>query len=173
MWGRRGAGVALAVVSVALVAAAVAWAGPDSRQVEMLDNCDGPSFNAAIGPGTCNRDGGLSFEQFFGALSRGGAPSWRFSPGQLNVDVGGTIMAPNRGGEFHTFTPVAAFGGGCIDELNGPLGLSPVPECGIPGIFGTTGAGPGEAVTTGALAAGTQRFMCLIHPWMRTTVSVG
>ena len=174
MWKRRGAGVAAAVVSVvALVATAVAWAGPGSRQVQILDSCDGPSFNAAIGPGTCNRNGGLSFEHFLAALTRGGAPSWRFSPGQLKVDAGGTLTANNRGGEFHTFTPVAAFGGGCVAELNGPLGLSPVPECGIPGIFGTTGAGPGASVTTGSLAAGTQRFMCLIHPWMRTTVSVG
>jgi hypothetical protein len=76
---RRKAGVA------ALVAAAVAWAGPSSRQVQVLDNCDGPSFNAAIGPGTCIRNGGLSFEQFLGALSRGGAPSWRFSPGELSA----------------------------------------------------------------------------------------
>ena len=171
---RRGAGVAAAVVSVvALVAAAVAWAEPSNRQVQMLDNCDGPSFNATIGPGTCVRNGGLTFEQFFAALSTGGAPSWRFSPGRLNVEAGGTITAVNRGGEFHTFTPVAAFGGGCVDELNGPLGLTPVPECGVPGIFGTTGAGPGASVTTSSLGAGTQLFMCLIHPWMRTTVTVG
>jgi hypothetical protein len=40
---RRGAGIAAAVVSiVALVAATAAWAGPSSRQVQMLDNCDGP-----------------------------------------------------------------------------------------------------------------------------------
>jgi hypothetical protein len=74
---KREAGVAAAVVSVvALVAAAVAWAGPSSRHVQVLDSCDGPSFNATIGPGTCNRNGGLSFEQFFAALERGGAPSW-------------------------------------------------------------------------------------------------
>ena len=174
MWRRRGAGVAAAMVSgVALVAAAVAWAGPSSPQVQMLDNCDGPSFNAAVGAGTCIRNGGLSFEQFLGALAKGGAPSWRFSPGQLTVDAGSTITAHNRGGEFHTFTPVVAFGGGCVPELNGPLGLTPVPECATPGIFGTTGAGPGGSVTIGALAAGTERFMCLIHPWMRATVSIG
>jgi plastocyanin len=174
MGRKRGAGAAAAVVSVvALVAAAVAWAGPGSRHVQVLDNCDGPSFNATIGPGTCNRNGGLSFEQFFAALARGGAPSWRFSPDELKVEAGGTITANNRGGEFHTFTPVAAFGGGCVPELNGPLGLSPVPECAIPGIFDTTGAGPGASVTTGSLGAGTHRFLCLIHPWMRTTVSVG
>jgi plastocyanin len=171
---RRATGVAAAAVSiVALVATTVAWAGSSSRQVQMLDTCDGPSFNAVIGPGTCNRNGGLSFGQFFAALSRGGAPSWRFSPGQLKVGAGGTVTASNRGGEFHTLTPVAAFGGGCIAALNEPLGLTPVPECGIPDIFETTGAAPGASVTTGSLGAGTQRLQCLIHPWMRTTVSVG
>lgn len=166
----RGAGITAAMVSVVtLVVAAVAWAGPSSRQVQILDNCDGPSFNAAIGPGTCIRNGGLSFEHFIAALAKGGAPSWRFSPGQLKVEAGGTITANNRGGEFHTFTPVAAFGGGCVPPLN--MGMSPVPECGIPGIFGTTGVGPGASLTTGPLGAGTQRFMCLIHPWMKTTVN--
>jgi hypothetical protein len=87
-------------------------------------------------------------------------------------EAGGTITATNRGGEFHPFTPVAAFGGGCIDALNGPLGLSPVPECGIPDIFGTTGVEPGASLTTGSLAAGTKRFMCLIRPWMRTTAGI-
>ena len=46
----------------ALVVAAVAWAGASNRQVNILDNCDGPSFNAALGPGTCVRNGGLTFE---------------------------------------------------------------------------------------------------------------
>jgi plastocyanin len=170
---RRARLAAAGVCVVALVAAAVAWVGPGSRNVQMLDNCDGPSFNAAIGPGTCTRNGGLTFQKFFGALARGGAPSWRFSPGQLKLNAGGTITAPNRGGEFHTFTRVAAFGGGCIAPLNAALGLTPVPECGIPGILATTGAGPGGSVTTGSLAAGTHRFMCLIHPWMKTTVTVG
>jgi plastocyanin len=171
---RGGAGVAAAVVSVvALVAATAAWAGPSSRQVQILDNCDGPSFNAVIGPGTCNRSGGLTFQKFFAALSKGGASSWRFSPGQLKVEAGGTITARNRGGEFHTFTPVAAFGAGCIAALNGPLGLTPVPECDIPGILETTGVVPGASLTTDSLGAGTQPFQCLIHPWMKTTVSAG
>jgi hypothetical protein len=83
------------------------------------------------------------------------------------------VTARNNGGEFHTFTRVAAFGGGCIAALNGPLELSPVPECSIPGIILATGAVPGASVTTGSLGTGTHRFECLIHPWMRTTVSVG
>jgi hypothetical protein len=68
---------------------------------------------------------------------------------------------------------VASFGGGCIDVLNGLLGLTPVPECaGFPfGAFGATLVRPGETLSV-TLAPGTHRFECLIHPWMRTTVVV-
>jgi plastocyanin len=170
---KRGAGL-LAAGIVALATATLASAGAGHRQVLMLDACDGPSFNAAIGEGTCTRPGGVTFDKFIGQLLKHGeAPAWRFSPEQLKLDAGGTISAPNRGGEFHTFTEVAAFGGGCVPDLNALLGLTPVPECGIPGIFGTTGAPPGGVVTTGALPAGTHLFMCLIHPWMRSTAQVG
>jgi plastocyanin len=172
--GRLALTAGLAGVVVALVAATLAWAGAGHRQVQMLDACDGPSFDAAIGPGTCVRNGGVTFERFIGQLvARQDAPAWRFSPDRLALEAGGTITAWNRGGEFHTFTEVAAFGGGCVDELNAVLGLTPVPECSIPGIFEATGVVPGGDVTTGALAAGTHRFLCLIHPWMRTTVTAG
>ena len=93
----------------------------------------------------------------------------RFSPGQLKLDTGGTITARNRGGEFHTFSEVAAFGGGCVPEINELLGLEPVAECSIPDIFPTTGVPPGASLTTEPLEAGAHRFMCLIHPWQRTT----
>ena len=71
-------------------------------------------------------------------------------------------------------TEVANFGGGCIGVLNGLLGLSPVPECaGFPGgPFRATLILPGETRTV-TLAPGIHRFECLIHPWMRTTVTVG
>jgi plastocyanin len=170
------AGVAAVAGLVALlVAATVAWAAAGKRNVQMLDACDPASFNAAIGEEVCvGRGGGVKFDHFIAQLVRQGeAPAWRFSPERMKLAPGGTIEAWNRGGEFHTFTEVAAFGGGCVPDLNAVLGLTPVPECGIPGIFGTTGAAPGDSVETGALAAGTHRFLCLIHPWMRTTVQVG
>jgi plastocyanin len=167
-----------ALALVALTSAAIAWAGPDSRHVQMLDNCDGPSFNEVIGPGTCARNGGLTFAKFVARLLENGAvESWRFSPEKLSIDAGGTIMAVNRGGEDHTFSEVAEFGGGCIEEVNALLGLEPVDECagfpGPPGIgfFVSTLAAPGDSVTTPPLAAGTHRFLCLIHPWMRATVT--
>ena len=174
MRGRHALVSSVALALVALATAAIAWAGPDSRQVQMLDNCDGPSFNEAVGPGTCVRNGGLTFQRFVARLAeKKTVKSWRFSPEHLSIDAAGTITAVNGGGEDHTFSEVAEFGGGCIDVLNGILGLTPVPEClGFPGgVFGATLAGAGESLTTAPLGPGTHRFMCLIHPWMQTTVT--
>ena len=103
----------------------------------------------------------------------GMAPAWRNAPGQLKLPAGGTIEAYNKGGEFHTFTEVANFGGGCIAEVNALVGLTPVPECANAGVlFATTGVAPGDEVETPPLDSGVHRFECLIHPWMRTTVTV-
>ena len=122
------------------------------------------------------KDGTTTFSEFIGQLlAQGRAPAWRFAPSQLRLDPGGTLQAHNRGGEDHTFTEVANFGGGCIEALNGLLGLTPVPECaGFPGgAFGATLVPPGGTVTTSPLPPGIHRYECLIHPWMRTTANVG
>jgi plastocyanin len=143
-----------------------------SRQVVVRDDCDPATFNAVLGPGSCVKDGSTTFSEFVGQLiAQGRAPAWRFAPGQLSLAAGGTITARNIGGEDHTFTEVANFGGGCIGFLNGLLGLSPVPECaGFPfGAFGATAIPAGGTLTV-TLAPGIHRFECLIHPWMRTTV---
>jgi len=174
MRNRRILFAAASAVAAALVVVAVAAGAAQSRDVQVLDDCEPASFNAAIGPGTCVKDGGVTFSEFIDQLAtQGRAPAWRFSPEQLKLSAGGTLNAHNRGGEFHTLTEVAAFGGGCVAELNEILGLTPVPECATPGIFGTTGIAPRESLETAPLAAGTHRFMCLIHPWMKTTATVG
>jgi hypothetical protein len=167
---------------VVIVAAAIAASGtiaeakggPDVRRVQIFDACDPETFNAAIGPGTCVRNGGLSFDHFIAQLQKHGrAAAWYFSPGQLKLASGGTLLATNRGGEEHTFTEVAAFGGGCVAPLNMILGLTPVPECAVPGLFGSTLVQPGATRTVSGLATGVHRFQCLIHPWQRTTATVG
>lgn len=171
----RGIGILVLAVAATLLAAAVAWGGTASRQVQMLDDCEPVSFNAALmDDEACVKDGGTTFGEFVGQLlTQGRAPAWRFAPGHLKLDEGGTIEAVNRGGELHTFTEVAAFGGGCIQALDDLLGLQPVPECaGFPALIAATGASPGGAVRTVPLGPGVHRFECLIHPWMRTTVSV-
>src|SRR5262245_27159644 len=169
----------LAFVSVASLSLVLAFAGTVSasgaqRHVNMLDDCDSVSFNAVVGDGTCTKDGDTTFQEFIGQLiAKGHAPAWRFAPNAIQLPAGAAITAANRGGEFHTFTPVANFGGGCVQVLNDVLGLTPVPECANAGmLFATTGAAPGGSVTTPGLSPGVHRFECLIHPWMRATVTV-
>jgi plastocyanin len=170
--GPLGLAVATAATLATLIVASASWADASNRNVQILDACDPETFNAALGEGTCVRKGGgVTIDRFVDQLiAKGEAPAWRFSPEHLKLNAGGTVTAANRGGEFHTFTEVAAFGGGCVPDINELLGLEAVPECSIPDIFPTTGVPPGASVTTQALAAGQHRFMCLIHPWQRTTV---
>ena len=173
---RRLATMAGVVALLVLAPAAGSSAAGATRQVQVLDDCDPATFNAAIGPGTCIKDGGTTFQEFIAQLlAQGRAPAWRFAPAQLKLDPGGTLQARNRGGEDHTFTEVANFGGGCIEALNDLLGLTPVQECaGFPGgAFAATLVRPGGTVTTAPLPPGIHRYECLIHPWMRTTVTVG
>jgi plastocyanin len=171
--GRLGIAAVLAFVLTLVLTTGSSAVSP-SRQVVMGDDCDPATFNAVIGPGTCVKNGSTTFSEFVSQLiAQGRAPAWRFAPDQLSLAAGGTVKAINIGGETHTFTEVANFGGGCIDFLNGLLGLTPVPECaGFPGgVFGAT-AVPAGGTLTATLAPGVHRFECLIHPWMRTTVEV-
>jgi plastocyanin len=157
-----------------VAAAAHGHEGHGVATVLMRDNCEPASFNQAVGPHTCVGNGTTTFQQFISQLQTlKDAPEWRFDPSALSLPVGARIVAPNVGGEVHTFTEVKAFGGGCVDVLNMILGLTPVPECSNPGLFAATAAAPGGSVQTGPLAAGTHLFECLIHPWMRATVTVG
>ena len=170
----RPALIALASLALVLSAAAPASASKVERHVNMLDDCDTATFDAVLGPGACTKDGGTTFQAFVAQLlATGGSPAWRNAPAAVKLPAGGRIEAYNRGGEFHTFTEVANFGGGCVDEVNQLVGLTAVPECANAGmLFATTGAAPGDEVSTPALGAGVHRFECIIHPWMRTTVTV-
>ena len=169
------AAVAAALLLVPLLAASTSGAA-EHRRVTIRDACDPATFDAALqNPNACVRPGGgVAFDQFIGQLmAQGRDAAWRFAPSKLSLSAGGSIDAYNGGGEFHTFTEVAAFGGGCVPQLNQILGLTAVPECANAGaLFATTGVAPGAELEGAPLAAGTHLFQCLIHPWMRTTVVV-
>ncbi len=142
--------------------------------VEINDDCDPATFNAAIGPGTCVGNGQTTFAQFIAELTKDKTVGdWEFDPDKLKLDAGRKLVAINRGGETHTFTEVAAFGGGFIDLLNQLSGNPvPAPECLKPpsatNIFVPAGGSTPELT----LATGRHLFECCIHPWMRTTVTV-
>ncbi len=156
--------------------------GGDVRRVRVTDDCDPASFNTAFGAGTCVGDGETTLTSFIGQLkATGTAAGWAFRPARVRLDDDERVVAVNTGGEFHTFTEVATFGGGCIDGLNTILGLTPVAECTptvtvggrtVPAAFVTSGIDAGHNLHVHVLDPGTHRFECLIHPWMRSVVTV-
>ena len=124
-----------------------------------------------LGDGACVRNGGVTFADFIAQLTEHGtAGSWHFAPGTVNVHVGDILTSVNRGGEVHTFTEVAAFGGGFVADLN-VISRNPVPapECLDFGsiVFVPPGGKAGQPV----IAAGDERYQCCIHPWMRSVVN--
>ena len=143
----------------------------------MMDACDPDTFNApppaGAGPGTCVRSGGVQFATFLEQLGKHGTiGGWHFAPPDTSAAVGQVFVAMNRGGETHTFTEVEAFGGGIVPPLN-DLSHNPVvaPECSAlePDDF----VAPGGTYREEPLEhAGTAKFQCCIHPWMRLEVKV-
>jgi plastocyanin len=160
------------VVGDQLIAAAVQpHASASERLVTMMDACDPESFNTAVGPGTCvERQAGVKFPSFIDELTRTQkAGAWVFAPPVTTARAGQTLLAVNRGGEVHTFTRVASFGGGIVPVLNELSGNPDIaPEC--------LNLDADDFVPAGGIyeeevgEEGTQRFQCCIHPWMRTTL---
>ncbi len=146
--------------------------GAGSRLVSMMDACDPTTFNAAIGPGTCARNGGVSFDEFVAQLTKHHmAGAWHFAPPTVNMRVGQQLVAVNRGGEVHTFTEVAHFGGGIVPFLNDLSGNpTPAPEC--LALTGSDFIPPGGTATNDEDDSGTELYQCCIHPWMRAVVHV-
>lgn len=169
----------LITAGVAALAASVpATALAGDNVVKVRDACDPATFNAAIEEGTCVREGNsgsrVTFDEFLGAFPAG-HDKWAFK-GSPDVDAGESVVARfDRGGEFHTFTEVPAFGAGCVDLLNAAMGMTgpPVVDCEAAFSDPSSFVGVGfPKATTPALAEGTHRFMCVIHPWMTSTVEV-
>jgi hypothetical protein len=135
----------------------------------MMDACS-PSFNLFVGPGTCTRNGGVDFNEFVAQLTaHQAAGAWHNAPDQTDAWLGDSLVAVNNGGELHTFTRVATFGGGIVPFLNDLSGNETiVPECAAESTF----VPPGGTDTETLDQTDQLKFQCCIHPWMRTTVLV-
>ena len=159
--------------AVSAVAGALGKGGKAQRVVDLFDACDPETFNAALGPGTCVRNGGVRFENFLELLSRHhSVGAWHFTPPRAQMGVGDVLMAVNHGGETHTFTEVDEFGGGIVPDLNERMGLTSVaPEC--------NQLAPSDFIPAGGSSAetedeeGVEKYQCCIHPWMRAEVHIG
>lgn len=157
--------------------AAVEQASQGGTEIHPEDDCDPVTFTAArcnpAFPGTTTR------QSFLDQLAANHtAVGWEYGGGDAQVSSGTSVRVDNRGGETHTFSVVANFGGGRNDLLNQLTGNTVVaPEC-VNGPTPTNVDIPYQGsitVTTGAnglLKPGTYKVQCCIHPWMRTTVVV-
>jgi len=147
------------------------------KKIRLLDDCDPVTFNQVLGDGACVGNGHTTFDAFIAELAATqDAHKWRNSPSNMLVNVGRPTFIENRGGEVHTFTEVAEFGGGFVDQLNGISGNPiPAPECLNFANITLIPAGDsvdGPTAGTAGLPVGSHKFQCCIHPWMRTIVEV-
>ena len=175
---------------------------PQTKTVRIWDACDPQSFNDFFNQTVCipGHHGQTNFQDFLAELDLDKiAGGWRFNPllnatdgsfklVQLELQPGDRISLENVGGETHTFTKVAEYGGGFFDPLNARTGNpTPAPECARVLANGTLAPQPEsdtnqfvEAATTEAgplagtpvLPLGVTHWQCCIHPWMRINVAV-
>jgi len=158
---------------------------PAVAQVVALDECDPVTFNPATGPegtGFCHNVTayglGLHFETPLQKLidqANAGTPDpgWDFEPDELTIQKGTTLSVVDQGGEPHTFTEVAQFGGGFVPALN--AGQPTIPECdgGFKNLaVARTRILQGSRLDVTGLSKGKHLFQCCIHPWMRMEVNV-
>ena len=149
-------------------------------QIVALDECDPTTFNAASagGPGFCKNVTLGAFTTLSSLFAKAAAgtpdPGWDFEPDAIGIEQGTILSVVNQGGEPHTFTEVAKFGGGFIAGLNAP-GEETVPECsgGFSEVkVAKTRILQGSTINVTDLKEGEHLFQCCIHPWMRVKVKV-
>ena len=153
---------------------------PRIAQVVALDECDPATFNAALGADFCKNVSlaALGFattlsDLFAQAAAGTPDPKWDFEPDVVHMKAGSILSVVDQGGEPHTFTEVAQFGGGFIDGLN--HGEATVPECS--GGFANVAVAKTRILQAShlditGLQKGEHLFECCIHPWMRVKVEV-
>ncbi|MGA8621539.1 MAG: hypothetical protein WB660_23815 [Candidatus Sulfotelmatobacter sp.] len=150
---------------------------PRVAQVVALDECDPPTFNAVLGPDFCKNIAlgySTTLSDLFAEAAAGHPnPNWDFEPDTLKIKEGTVVSVVDQGGEPHTFTEVADFGGGFIPQLN--AGQEAVPECA--GGFSRVAVArtrllQGSQLQITGLSKGKHHFECCIHPWMRMDIDV-
>jgi hypothetical protein len=154
---------------------AVAQASQGGSEIHPEDDCDPATFGALCKAGFPGLTTLSAFLAEFNATNQ--VAKWEYGGGQAQVSLGNSFQVNNRGGETHTFSVVANFGGGRVPFLNAG-NATVAPEC-VAGPNATNvdiAAGGGLRVTTGATGVmktkGTFKVQCCIHPWMRTTVVI-
>lgn len=175
-----------ASLGLAATAGASSGSGGGGVVIEAQDACDPATFgpDGCVRPDSSGRT--VTFDEAIAAVvDKGAHNAWRFKSDDVKVRAGQPVTVQlGRGGEFHTFTKVGAFGPGCIPDINvlifGSLAVNDlcddiVDPPGAPRPFVEDAVGPGiPALTVPAakLVRGTNLFQCMIHPWMHAKVTV-
>src|SRR6185436_1640036 len=70
----------------------------DEIRINMKDACDPATFNPVLAPDTCERSGGMKFEQFISELTKHQVVgAWHFAPSSFSAHVGQEVEAYNLG----------------------------------------------------------------------------
>ena len=180
--------LAVATASLALAASAGAASG-ERVVIQSRDACDPATFPPGFCVRTDNSGGNVTIGEVLASLQeKGSHPAWKFTKDKLTVKRGTPVVAEfGRGGEVHSFTDVTAtgYGPGCIDLINlaefGSPATAPMcgtdPIAGLGAILGSpdhpnSGMFPGVPLAIDTSTRGTRLFQCMLHPWMRTTLTV-
>jgi hypothetical protein len=174
----------LAAATAILALAATAGAKDGGTVIQARDACDPATFPPGFCVRTDNSGGTVTIDELLASLDKKQShPAWRFTEDKVKVRRGTPVVAEfGRGGEIHTFTDVTdtGFGPGCIDIINLHEFGSPAtaarcgadPIAGLGQIIGTSGLFPGVPLNVDTSTPGTRLFQCMLHPWMRTTVTL-
>lgn len=163
-----------ALLGLAMLPLLVPWTAqaesPHARVVELRDACDKATWDVEF-PGLCTKSAGsVSLDEFRAKIPEGGSGAWWIRQRHLTLDAGDSIAATDAGGIVHSFTEVDQFGLGCVPDWNKAVSET-VNNCDF-GKFVATLVQPGATSTPEKLSVGVHKFQCLIHPWMRTIVTV-
>ena len=169
----RSIGIAIALL-VAIGSMGIGIAA--AHNVDLRDDCD-PDDKAWDATGGCTlKKGDVTADEFIDetgshdlSLAVIGHLAWWNDPPYLKIEVGDTVKVKNEGGRLHTFTQVADFGGGRINNAILNFGLTQAAECVN---SSATDVPPGATLKVTGLGEGNHRFQCCIHPWMRTLIKV-
>lgn len=143
----------------------------------LQDDCDPATFNAALGAGACAHSSsaaGVTLTAFTNELTATRqVAAWQIFPPELAVNRGDVWQVANVGGETHTYTEVAAFGGGVVPQLNQLSGNNTVaPECANAATVDSSTVRSGQTISHTFDESGVELYQCCIHPWMRQTVTI-
>jgi plastocyanin len=172
----RHVGVTLALLPALLLVAACDNTNGSTGAIQLRDDCDPATFNAALGAGTCQHKSaaGVTLSAFNAELTANHTvAAWRIVPATLSLHEGATLPVVNTGGETHTYPEVEEFGGGVVPALNQASGNpTAAPECLDAAEFNASTVHSGQTAQHTFDEQGTEKYQCCIHPWMRQTVTV-